>query len=76
MMRAITVKYLGPTNTKGTRLSVTDYDGNRATYPRNHSLRAEADAAIAAEAFRDKMGWAGKLAGGWQKPGVYVFVFI
>ena len=71
-MKAITTKFHEPTNTKPSRYSATDCDGNRvivsAVYsPLNHDL--------AAIALCRKMGWTGKLVSGGTKTGnVYVFL--
>jgi len=74
-MKAITTKYHGPTNTRGSRITASDLDGNRITISYPHELSGEAVYRAAAEALREKMGWKGELIGGAVKDG-YVFVFV
>ena len=73
-MKAITTKYHGPTNTKGSRIIADDGDGNRVTIPYPYELSGEACHRKAADELCKKMGWTGTLAAGWTKTG-YVFVF-
>jgi hypothetical protein len=73
-MKAITTKYHGPTNTRGSRISAFDEDGNRVTISYPYELSGEAVHAAAAEALKAKMQWSGRLIGGAVKHG-YVFVF-
>jgi hypothetical protein len=73
-MKAIITKYHGPTNTKGSRITATDEDGNRVTIPHPYELSGEAVHKAAADALCKKMGWAGNLIGGSLKNG-YVFTF-
>jgi hypothetical protein len=73
-MKAIITKYHGPTNTRGSRITASDEDGNRVTIPYPYDLSGEAVHRKAAEALCDKMGWHGELADGSIKGG-YVFVF-
>lgn len=74
-MKAIITKYHGPTNYKGSRITATDEDGNRATISYPYELSGEAVHRKAAQALCDKMGWQGTLAGGSLKHG-YVFTFM
>jgi hypothetical protein len=74
-MKAIETKYLGPTDTKGARITASDSDGNRVTISYPHDLSGEAVHRKAAEALRDKMQWTGDLAGGATRRG-YAFVFV
>ena len=73
--KAIVTRYKGPTDTKGSRITADDGDGNRISIPYPHELSGEACHLKAAEALRDKMGWTGKLAGGGTRTG-YAFVFV
>lgn len=73
-MKAIETRYLGPTNTRGSRIIATDGDGNRITIPYPHQLSGEACHRAAAEALCAKMRWTGRLIGGATLRG-YVFVF-
>lgn len=74
-MKAIVTKYHGPTNTKGSRISASDEDGNKVSIPYPHELSGEAVHRAAAAALCAKMGWTGELAGRSLKGG-YVFVFL
>jgi hypothetical protein len=73
-MKAISTRYLGPTNYRGARITAFDSDRNRITVSYPHGLSGEAVHRVAAEALRDKMGWTGRLIGGATRDG-YVFVF-
>lgn len=75
MYKAITVKYLPPTNTKGSRLKAYDMDGNSATVSYDHGQSKELRYTDAARVLCRKMGWEGELAGGGVRNG-YVFVFV
>jgi len=71
-MKAIMTKYHGPTNTRGSRVSASDSDGNRVSVSFDHSSRDPHDLAVIA--LCKKMGWTGKLvAGGWKHGHVYVW---
>lgn len=74
-MKAITVRYKGPTDTKGSRLVASDGDGNRVTVGYPHKLSGDAVYRLAADALCAKMGWKGEIVGGTTKPGEMVFVF-
>lgn len=75
-MKAITTRYLGPTDTKGSRIKADDGAGNTYTMPYPYEFGPGIDAfAPAAIALCLKMGWKyGELIGGGTKDG-YVFVF-
>jgi hypothetical protein len=73
-MKAITTRFHGPTDTKGSRVSATDEDGNRITISYSQVLNSEAAHAEAAIALCRKLGWAGRLIAGGTKHG-YVFTF-
>lgn len=75
-MKAITVKYLGATNTKGARMKASDEDGNTVTIGRHYDLDIPADAKRAALALVAKMEWkVPPLVGGSTKDG-HVFVMV
>lgn len=74
-MVAITTKYFGPTNTKGSRIKATA-NGNSITISFDYSLDSEARHAKAARALCDKMGWENKLIAGGLDAGNYVFVML
>ena len=75
-MKAITVKYLGPTNTQGSRIKAYDLDGHSITISYDYSLSGHNKVYVkAAYALCDKMGWKTTgLIGGGTKDGM-VFVF-
>lgn len=75
-MVAITTKYLGPTNTKGSRIKASAGRGREVTISYDHALGQEACHAKAARALMTKMGWPNKLVAGGLKNGGYVFVMI
>ena len=72
-MKAIQVRYLGPTNTKGTRWKAWAWGGASVTLSRDYALNGDQDAKRVAEALCDKMAW-GPIKGSGQLPnGDYVF---
>lgn len=84
-MKAIKVKYIGPTDYKGSRLKATDEDGNSVTISYPHEAHQGTDAhALAAIELCKKMNWLPSnpprewqhthLIGGGLKD-CYVFVF-
>ena len=75
-MKAISTKYIGPTNTKGARIKAYAEGGNSVTISYPHELSTEKAHLEAALCLRDKMNWndSGKLIGGGTADG-YVFVF-
>ncbi len=71
-MKAIVTKYHGPTNTKGSRISASDQDGNRVTISYDHaSSHPHRDAA---RALLQKMNWDGVWHEGSLAHGGYVYV--
>lgn len=73
-MKAIQTKYHGPTNTRGSRISASDEDGNRVSIPYPHEMTGMDCHAKAAISLCNKMGWTGTLHGGALK-NRFVFVF-
>ena len=75
-MKAITTRFLGPTATKGSRITASDEDGNRVAI--SWPLEAQSDLEAhrtAANTLCHKMGWDSEtLIGGSVKNG-YVWVF-
>lgn len=74
-MKAITTRYLGPTETRGARIRASEGDGRSVTVPWDYSLDTEANHIAAARELCVRMGWAGALASGWQLGGTYVHTF-
>lgn len=74
-MKAITTRFVGATNTRGSRIIASDSDGHRVTLPYPHELSSEEAHRKAAEALRDSMRWTGRLVEGSIKGGM-VFVFL
>lgn len=73
-MKAIKTTYHGPTNTRGSRISATDEDGNRVSIPYPYELIGMDAHAQAALALCEKMEWDWPIIGGGLKNN-YVFVF-
>ncbi len=75
-MKAITTKYHGATNFKGSRVSASDQDHNRVILSYDDALNSEENHDAAALALCAKMKWIGHdLMRGHQKQGnVYVFM--
>jgi len=76
-MKAITTKFLGPTDTLGSRVKAYDLDGNQATLPWRRELNDVDNHKLAVVALCRRMGWdtPAQLAGGYVKGGMaWVFV--
>jgi hypothetical protein len=74
-MQAILVKYYGPTNTRGTRLTARAEAGS-VTLQREYALNVDEDARRVAAALCSTFGWnADNLVGGGLPNGDRVFVF-
>lgn len=69
-MKAITTKYHGPGNVRGSRFIASDEDGNRVIVSYDYALNSEQNHARAAEALCRKMGWVGTMMGGGIKGGM------
>lgn len=75
MYAAITTKFVGPTNVRGSRVVADAGDKRRLIVSWDHSLNSENNHRAAALALRDKLGWTGDLVGGWHENiGLWVFV--
>ena len=76
-MKAIKTKFLGPTNTKGSRIKATDEGGNSIIKSWCHKSNSDDNHRSAAYALCIKMGWdvPGKLVGGSLK-NCMVWVFV
>ncbi len=75
-MQGIETRYMGPTNTRGSRIKATSASGISITVPYDYELDAFDNHEKAARALMKKLGWTGKIAGG-SLPGNrgYAFVF-
>jgi len=77
-MQAIQTRYLGPTNTRGSRIKAWAAAGS-ITIPYLHALSDQACHRAAAEALALKLEWNtpfyGSLLGGFLPNGDYAFVF-
>lgn len=71
-MQAISVKYHGPTNTKGARM-VARCDAGRVTVPWDYGVSVERNAVAACEALLAKLGWEGTYHGGVLPDGSWAF---
>jgi len=74
-MQTITVKYLGPTNLKGSRYKATHTGASRSiTVGADCSLSCEENMTVAATLLAQKLNWDGKFIGGHIAGGDMVFV--
>jgi len=73
-MKTINCKYVGPTNTKPSRIIVSDGD-NRSIVSINGQWSFEDNCKVAVDRFCRKLGWTGELIGGHTKDGM-VFCFV
>lgn len=69
-MKAIMTKHHGPTNTKGSRISASDGDGNRVIISKSYDTDLEGGHKKAIFALCDKMGWPHCDVFGWFKNGL------
>ena len=74
-MKAILTKYLGPTNTKPSRMKAIEPDGNYIVINWNHELSQYENHERAAKELMKKMNWDNDIIGGVLKNN-YVFVMI
>jgi hypothetical protein len=73
-MQAIVTKFLGPSNTRGSRIKARAAAGS-ITIPYNHSLNSQANHVAAASALAEKLGWNGFwISGGLPSEDGDVFV--
>lgn len=63
-MKAIRTRYVGPTNTRGSRITATDADGNRVSISYPHQLNSDQAHELAAYTLMRKMRWECELVGG------------
>ena len=74
MKQAIAIKFLGATNTKGTRLKLTSYGGS-ITVPLDYGAVQEQRIRQAVDALLNKLEWSGEYTIGCLPSGDYVAVF-
>ena len=75
-LRSIITRYLGPTNSRGSRIVADAGKGARLTMPYNHELNLDENHAGAAKALCLKMGWdkVQAIHTGGHESGVYIHV--
>lgn len=73
MFQAIQVKYLGPTNYRGSRYKATAATGS-VTVSADAALSVEGNVIKAAHTLCDKFGWSKDMVYGQLADGSYVFV--
>ena len=70
--QAVSTRYRGPTNTRGSRI-IAQAEAGRMSFPYDHALDLYANHAAAAAAFAERWGWDGEYVGGGTQDG-YCFV--
>lgn len=73
-MQAVTTKYKGPTNTRGSRV-IAFCAAGRVVIEWDDGLNSEQNHARAARALADKFDWNGSLIGGTNAAGEMVWIF-
>jgi hypothetical protein len=73
-MQAIHVKFLCPTDTRGSRYKAIAQAGS-VTVHSDYALNPSDNAAKAALSLAVKLGWTGEMVGGGMPDGSYAFVF-
>jgi hypothetical protein len=74
MYAAITTRFVGPTNNRGSRIIANAGDSRRLVVGWDAALNVEGNHRAAANALRDSLGWNGQLVGGWNDTtGLWVF---
>jgi len=68
-MKSITTKYIGPSNTKRSRIKATDGD-NSVTLSYDDSLSSDENHRVAAKSLCNKLGRFGMYVGGHTKDGM------
>lgn len=75
-MKAIRTRYRGATGLGGSRIYASDGDGNSCYISYPHELASGEPAhRAAAEKLCAKLGWTGRLVGGWLGGNEYAFCF-
>ena len=73
-MQAITTRYHGPTNTRGSTITATSASGERATVSYDDAWDSDMNHSRAVLKLCERLRWAGRLTGGSTKDGM-VWVF-
>lgn len=73
-MKAIQTKFIGPTNTLGSRI-IARCDGGKVTMSYDHALNSTQNHSAAAETLMRKMGWSGRVEAGTLPDGTMAHVF-
>lgn len=73
-MKAIVVKYHGPTNTRGSRFVASAEGVKSISVSYDNALSADENATLAAQGLAHKSDWAGKYVAGTLPDGRRVFV--
>lgn len=72
-MQTITTKYIGPSNTKGSRIKAS-CEAKSIIRSKDCSLSTDNAHIVVAQELKDAMGWQGVMIGGHTKEGM-IFVF-
>lgn len=75
-MKAIQVRYLGPTDCRGSRIKAWAEGVGSVTIPYPHELSGEAVYRLAAETLCKRQGWPHAIVGGGLPNGDYAFCFL
>lgn len=75
MYQGIEVRFIGPTNFRGSRWKAVTASGHSLTQSQDYALSPEENATEAARLLAVKLGWSGVWFGGTTRNG-YVFVAI
>lgn len=74
-MKAITTKYFGPGNVRGSKIIASDGDHNRIQLSWDDSKDSDENHKAAAQALCRKLNWKGRLSMGWLKDrAVHTFI--
>lgn len=73
VMQAVVTKFLGPTDSRGSRIKASAFGGS-VTLGWNYALDSQENHRAAAQALLAKMGWAGSYVHGVLPSGDHVFV--
>ncbi len=74
-MQTISTRYIGPSNTRGSRIIATTSGGIRKVYPYQHDMDIDGNHTGAAWRLAESLGWHGNWQGGHTERGM-VFVLV